>query len=138
MARLDTTGLDEVIQDMERMGQMSGAIAEQMVDAAAQVIRDSWKKEGAQFTKSGNRAHGDMVNSVGFPEGVQKTGNLLYCEIYPQGKDRKGVRNAEKAFILHYGKKGYPATHWVDDADANAEGPAFEACVAIWDSFIGN
>ena len=45
MARLDTTGLDEVIQDMERMGQMSGAIAEQMVDAAAQVIRDSWKRK---------------------------------------------------------------------------------------------
>ena len=34
MARLDTSGLDDLIAEMERMGQSSGDVAEAMVNAA--------------------------------------------------------------------------------------------------------
>ena len=38
-----------------------------------------------------------------------------------RGKDEKGVRNAEKAFIAHYGKSGQLGTHFIDEAEANAK-----------------
>lgn len=58
-----------------------------------------------------------MIESIGFPKKPKLVGDVRMIDIYPQGKDRKGVRNAEKAFILHYGTSKIAATHWVTDAD---------------------
>ena len=52
--------------------------------------------------------------------------------IYPQGRDHKGVRNAEKAFVNHYGASHRKATHFVDDAEKQSEEPAVEAMAAAW------
>ncbi len=135
MARFDMTGVNEIVQEMQRMGQMVGEVAQQMVAAGAEEVVKSWQTEAEQFTRSGARAHGDMAKSVK-AAGVVHTGDLVYDDIYPQGSDRKGVRNAEKAFILHYGKKGYPATYWVKKAEDAAEGPVQTRFEAIWDAFI--
>ena len=87
---------------------------------------------------------------------VRKTANeIRMIDIYPQGKDKKGkgVRNAEKAFILHYGASsrvaknevkikekypgnGIPATHWVDDADKIAEPEVERVFTEIFDKFV--
>ena len=40
-------------------------------------------------------------------------------DIYPQGKDRKGIRNADKAFILNYGCSSIPGSRWVQEANEN-------------------
>lgn len=40
---------------------------------------------------------------------------------YPKGEDKKGVRNAEKAFILHYGKESISPSHYVDAARERTE-----------------
>ena len=137
MARFDMTGLDELMKDMERKGQLVGEVADQMIAAGAEEVVNAWKTKAAQFTKSRPRAHGDMAASVK-SGGSIRGGNVTYAEIAPQGTDRKGVRNAEKAFILHYGKKGYPATHWVDEAEDAAKGPVQQRFEAIWDAFLNS
>ena len=126
MARFDTTGLDKLISEMQKMGETSGAIAEAMTNAAVIEIRDCWRESAEKHNLD---ATGAMIESIGFPQPVKRIGNILYRDVYPQGKDsyyikrgkkyrrKKAVRNAEKAFMLNYGTSTIPASHWVDEAD---------------------
>jgi hypothetical protein len=77
-----------------------------------------------------------MLESIGYPRKPKTAGDVRSIDIYPQGKDRKGVRNAEKAFINHYGTKTKPATHFVDIAD-ELSGPLVQAVYErIWEEFL--
>ena len=72
------------------------------------------------LNKEENHKHidtGDMVRSVGTAKGTKAK---KFHDIYPQGRDEKGVRNAEKAFIAHYGKSGQLGTRFVDEAESNS------------------
>ena len=136
MARFDTSGMDDLIRDMENMGQLSGEVAKVMVEAAANEIRDQWKIAAAEH---GLKWTGDMIESIEAPGPVQRFGTFLQKDVYPMGKDRKGVRNAEKAFILHYGRNGdkkIAATYWVDDADDHSEITVPPRLDAIWQEFL--
>ena len=131
MARFDTTGLDELIADMRRLGQDSGPVAEEMLEAAAEVVKESWKESARDH---GHVDTGAMISSIDYP--VKGNAGALYRDIYPQGKDAKGVSNAKKAFILHYGKSSKPGTYWVDDAEAKAAPKVIEVCKEIWSRFL--
>lgn len=133
MARFDTSGLDDLISQMQQMGQDSGPVADQMVTAAVEIIRDTWKQIAE---KHGLVDTGAMIESIGFDKSNTKAGDIIYNDVYPQGKDGKGVRNAEKAFILHYGKHGYPPTYWVDEADDASAAPVQAKLEEIWDGFL--
>ena len=133
MARFDTTGLDSLIRDMQKMGQSSGAMAEAMVNQAVIIIRDAWK-ESAE--KHNLRDTGDMIASINFPNPISDAGGVLSRDVYPVGRDRKGVRNAEKAFILHYGTKRIPATYWVDDADEACAPAVYDKLEKMWGEYI--
>ena len=131
MAKMDTSGLDELIREMQRLGQDEGPVVDEMLDTAAGIIREQWRETAKRH---GHVDTGAMVDSVDFP--VKGNARALYRDIYPQGVDAKGVRNAEKAFILHYGKHNLPGTYWVDEAEDKAGPEAIEACQEIWDRFL--
>jgi len=153
MARFDTTGLDELLADMKRLGELSGDTADKMLMAGAEAVKEEWRKSAEKHRL---RDTGDMIESIGFPRQPKTAGGIRTIDIYPQGKDRKGVRNAEKAFILNYGTQGtnsdnarrkrgkvdkrkgagIPATHWVDDADKASGEPVMEAMGKIWDEHL--
>ena len=134
MARLDISGMDKVISDMQRLGENSGPVAEAMVDAAAAVTRDAWKETAEEY-----RLHdsGDMINSINFTmRGVGSGLGVLTREIYPQGTDSKGVRNAEKAYLLHYGTSRIKAKYWVDDAEERADQRVVPVMEQIWGEYL--
>lgn len=133
MARFNTSGLDQLISDMQRMGQETGPVAEAMVQAAAAEIRDAWRESAEAH---GHRDTGAMIDSIGFPRTPQRAGDILFQDVYPQGKDGKGVRNAEKAFILHYGTSRKKGSYWVDDADKNAGPKVQERLEQIWGEWL--
>lgn len=138
MARFVTTGLDRVIQEMEARQELSGKVAEVMLMSAAADVRAAWQ-EAAQ--RHGHKDTGRLIASIGYPRKPRDAGGVLSIDIYPQGTDGGGrhgkpVRNAEKAFILHYGTSKRPGSHWVDTADTLA-GPRVQKTMAsIWDSFL--
>lgn len=139
MARFDTSGFDDLIDDIAAMGDEADEMVDEMLMASAEEVKIAWQKAAEMHDLKDT---GDMIASIGYPRKPKKIGDVKEIDIYPQGKDRKGQRNAEKAFILHFGtvsakaqarrkKKKYsgpgiPATHWVDDADDIA-GPRVEA-----------
>ena len=126
MARMKSEGLDAVIEQMKALDeQMNGELADSMLDAAAAVVVDAWKKS---IEKHGHVDTGAMLKSV---KAVNKNGADKRRDVFPQGKDKKGVRNAEKAFILHYGTSSISGDHWVDDAEASSADKAVEAMADV-------
>lgn len=133
MARFSTEGLDDLIAEMERLKQDEGPVAEKIVNAAVEEIKIAWKETAE---KHGYRDTGALINSIGIGPGPVRAGFLLYRDVYPHGKDKKGVRNAEKAFILHYGTSRIKASYWVDEADQASAEPVRLVCEQIWEEFI--
>lgn len=135
MARFDTSGIDDIIGEMIRLGEDVGPVAEEICTAAAEEIRDAWKRTAE---KHGFRANGDMIDSIGFVNAPTRASDVKAKDIYPIGVDRKGVRNAEKAFLLHYGTSRIKAKYWVDEADDASAEPVEARIQEIWDRFNGN
>lgn len=133
MARMDTDGLDDMIREMQRMGQDTGEVADVMVTAAVQEISAAWKESAEAH---GLIDTGAMLESIGYPDPPVHSGTGTYRDVYPQGKDRKGTRNAEKAFVLNYGTSRIKPTHWVDEAE-EAAGPRVQKRLEeLWGQFL--
>lgn len=149
MARFEVEGIDIIVEDMKRKGELAGETAQEMLMAGAEEVKQAWKGEAERRKFRDTSA---MINSIGFPRSVKRASDIMSIDIYPQGKDKKGTRNAEKAFILHWGttshaaqkrrkkKKfsgpGIPRTLWVDDADKAAGPRVMEVYTRIWDEFL--
>jgi hypothetical protein len=134
MARFDTFGIDRIIDEVLRMGNAGKEIGDKMLLAGAEKVKQAWKESAERH---GHRDMGDLINSITYPRKPKDVSGVKTIDIYPQGKDRKGVRNAEKAFILHYGTSRRPGSGWVTDAD-EAAGPKVQTAMEkIFDDFIG-
>ena len=123
MARFDTSGMDDLLADMQRMGQQTGPLAEAMTMAAAEIIKGCWQRSAEEH---GLRDTGAMIESIGYPRTPTNFGDALGIDVFPQGKDSRGVRN---------GTGRVPATYFVDDADAYSEEAVPEALQAMLDEY---
>ncbi len=133
MARFNTSGLDDVLKQMKSLGELAGATADRMLMEGAAVVKDAWMDS---IMIKGLIDTGQMYVSVGYPRKPKTANDIRRIDIYPQGEDRRGVRNAEKAFINHYGSSSIPATHFVDDADRRS-GPLVQAKYEqIWNDYL--
>lgn len=128
MALFNGEGFDELLADLKKDSKLLSTVALEMLQAGAAVVADSWRDA---IRANDLIDTGDMIDSVG-PSDVVNTSSEKKIAVYPQGRDRKGIRNAEKAFINHYGTSRRKATHFVDDAETKAEGPAVDAMEAVW------
>lgn len=137
MAKFAMNGIDELAVELMEMGQLdNGELVSEMLEAGAEVVAEEWKKGIRSAVKANGRSTGDMERSVAPTKGIKKVGDISTKEIYPQGKDRKGVRNAEKAFILHYGKSGQVATRFVDAVEDAAEDKAVEVMEDVFNNYL--
>lgn len=135
MARFNVSGLDETIEEMKRIGQMTGRTADAMLMAGAEEVRKAWKRSAEEHR---HRDTGDMIASIGFTRTPKDVGSIRSIDIYPQGKDKRNIRNAEKAFILHYGTTKIRGSRWVDDADKISEQTVVPAMIRVWEQFLQN
>ena len=135
MARFDVSGLDETIEEMKRLGQMTGQTADAMLMAGAEEVRKAWRQSAEEHR---HRDTGDMIASIGFARKPKEIGSIRSINIYPQGKDKRNIRNAEKAFILHYGTTKIRGSRWVDDADKISEQTVVPAMIRVWEQFLQN
>jgi hypothetical protein len=102
-----------------------------MLLAGAEEVKKSWREVATQFKYKDT---GRMIESIGYGKGRSgKASDVKAVAIYPQGINHKNVRNAEVAYILHYGTSKRPGSHWVDKAEELA-GPRIEKAVTeIWE-----
>ena len=135
MARFDVSGLDETIEEMKRLSHMTGQTADAMLMPGAEEVRKAWRQSAEEHR---HRDTGDMIASIGFASTPKDVGCIRSIDIYPQGKDKRNIRNAEKAFILHYGTTKIRGSRWVDDADKISEQTVVPAMIRVWEQFLQN
>lgn len=136
MAKFAANGVDELAAQLKELGQLgNGELVSDMLEAGAEVVTEEWKK-GIRSTVRTKRSTGELEKSVAPAKGIKTVGDVSSKEIYPQGKDSKGVRNAEKAFILHYGKSGQAGTRFVDAVENTADGKAVDAMEEVFNNYL--
>lgn len=134
MARFSTDGIDQIAAEMAWMGEAAGEVADEMLLAGAEEVKRAWKETAERH---GYRETGDMIESIRADKAPKSDANdVRRISVYPRGEDRKGVRNAEKAFLLHYGTSKIHGSHWVDEADQDAGPMVQDVFEKIWDRHL--
>lgn len=134
MARLEMEGMDAVVAEMKRLGELNGKTTDRMLLAGGEEMETAWVNAINRFDHVDT---GAMRKSVGYQKKPKEIFGGKALDVYPRGKDKQGTRNAEKAFVLHYGRKNMTASHFVDAAETEGEPKAAAAMERVWDDFIG-
>jgi len=103
MATTRVSGFEMIDLQLNRMGR---PMIRKIVEAGAAAA----EKRMIEDTKA--RQHirtGDMLESIGTNE-YRETLHGGSVDVYPQGDDRNGTRNATKAYVINYGKGQRPFT----------------------------
>ena len=121
MSRVE--GADEMLKALQRLGDEMPQIERSMLESGGQVMAKSWQDA---IDAHGYIDTGSMRENVR-PK-VRKFRGSQRAEITSIGTDSKGVRNAAKAYILHYGtSKITNPSHWVDGAEEQGIAPSAQA-----------
>ena len=128
MANIQISGLEDFEKRLLNMEDKATAAVPAMLKAGAEVLVNAEKDEMKALNLVDT---GDMMKSVK-PTKIRKKGSESYIEVYPQGKDRKGVSNTTKAFVAQYGKSNSPARPWLTAARQKSEGSINEAMGEAW------
>lgn len=134
MARLRVDGFELAEQRLDRLGP---AMIRRIVEAGAGAAADAMREE---TRARGHIRTGDMLESVGMNEYREflRGGS---ADVYPQGDDRKGVRNATKAYVINYGrggtrKRGKMGDKFITGNESKTEQAVLEAMQAESDRLI--
>ena len=131
MAEFNTVGMEDVIQACERREQATVQAVPEMLKAGGEVIKSAFQEETAKLNSTG-RGTGALTASIKVSAVKERDGGK-FVEIAPTGTDRHGVRNAEKGFVLNYGRSNMPARPWFTAANAKAADKATEEMRRVWE-----
>ena len=147
MAGFSFNGLDEISASFEQLARLTDDDKLSILSPSAQILLQRQKEKIAQIFR---RRTGDLENSLVIEQRQSDDGPSLY--IYPKGKHRgsstgkrKGKRrsngkysgtNAEVAYILNYGSPRIAATHWLENANDEAEAEVVASQQAAWDELV--
>ena len=94
MAKFNVVGLDDVQEAMLRRDKATMEAVPEMLKAGGEVIKNAFQAETKKLNSTG-RGTGDLTASIKVSAVKERNGGK-YVYIAPTGKDRHGVRNAEK------------------------------------------
>lgn len=140
MAKMVIIGIDEMEKKLE--GISKGLRAEaipKMLNAGAEVLERKWKD---QIQEKGHVRTGAMMEHVS-RTAVKIEPDGASIEVYPMGTDSHRINNAQKAFILHYGRnpnrrgrKAIKGDKFVNAAEKAAKPEVDAAMQKALDEFI--
>lgn len=115
MATLKVDGFEMMDAQLNKLGRTGiRTIVEAGAAAAETRMRMATQRAGHVPPGKSGRATGDMAASIGMNE-YREYFHGGSVDVYPQGDDRKGIRNADKAYILNYGRGGARKTDGMGD-----------------------
>lgn len=126
-------GFDELISATAALADDADSFANEIIDMAGEELVKGWKNA---IKEHGLIDTGAMYESIKDDIIINETTSEYRVEISPKGKDKNGVRNAEKAYINHYGRGKKAGTHFVDEAESTAQKKVDAKTEEIYDSWI--
>lgn len=147
MAKFSFNGLDEISASFEQLSKLTDEDKVSILMPSARLLLQRQKEKVAKLFK---RRTGDLEESLTITQQNSDSGPSLY--IAPTGKHRgsstgkrKGKRrsngkysgtNAEVAYVLEVGSPRIKATHWMENANEEAEPEVIETQQAAWDELV--
>lgn len=134
MAYMKLNGFDDVLKKLDRLSNKSKVdeIAKKAVKAA-QPINERSMRSALKAVEYGPYATGSVAEGVTSTE--PRINSFGVCAVAKvDGRDKKGVRNAEKAGILQYGTKRQPARPWRGNAVSKAE----NECLKVMEEVVAS
>lgn len=136
MGLLHVEGIDDMTRMLDKISALDeGKVVEDMLKEGAKDVEKAWTDN---IIKRDYRDSRKMLLKVNTGR-VKKNQWGRFNTTYPFGVHvrRWGkVRNAAKAFYLHYGFPGYTGTRWVDDVEKDASKTAPDTMQKVFDKFI--
>lgn len=121
MAKMTVEAGDELSTAVERLeASMRRGGIRRIVEAGARVAIDEMRAA----TEAHHVRTGNMRDAVGMAE-YHETLEGGSVNVYPQGTDSRGVRNAMKAFVINYGIGANPTRRSRGRREANKTGDKF-------------
>ena len=127
MAKFNVVGLDDVQEAMLRQDAIVEEAVPEMLKAGGAVMQKAQQEE-IKTRFNSRRSTGALLASIKV-SAVKEIDGGKRVEIYPNGKDKHGVRNAEKGFVLNYGRSNMPARPWFTAANEKAADDAWRGHV---------
>lgn len=132
MAKLSVNGLDGLRLSMKELAELPGETMDDMLMAQAEVVEREQKKKGLEY---GVHRTGMTLESITHGRPLKSLdGKAMY--VYPRGKNARGTRNGEVAFINEYGKHGQAPRSFIRDANEAAAPEAAKAAEEIYNKHI--
>ena len=147
MAKFSFNGMDEISASFEQIAKLSDEDKLSVIRPAAQLLLERQRDKLISLFR---QVTGVLAKSLSIDERVDDDGVSAY--ISPKGKHpgsstgkRKGKRrsngkysgtNAEIAYILEYGSPRISATHWLENANEEAEEDVIAAQQAAWNALL--
>lgn len=131
MARFEVSGIED-IQDRLLKREAAATKAIPIMLKAAGAVLAKAQQEEIQGTFTGDRSTGDLAKSIK-STGVKTKGETKFVEVYPQGNNRRGERNATVGFVLQYGRSNMPARPWFTSSNEKTAPNVQEAMRKVWE-----
>lgn len=132
MARLDVSGLNDIMDLFEDLGQGLDEVCDDMLRIGAGDVQEEIKLAAEQ---AGHRDSGAMIRSVTFSHTPKQEDDRKRITVYFKGKDSKGVKNGQKAFSLNFGTRFITGSRFFDKA-SRSSAPRAEADMRyIWNLY---
>lgn len=132
MAKFNIVGFSDVEKELLKRSRRAETAVPKMLKAGSEVLIKAQKSVSKEM---GVYDTGDFHDSIKATKIKEKDG-AQYVDVYPQGTDRKGVRNATKGFIAEYGTSSITARPWMSTANARYAEDVHEAMRAAWEEEV--
>lgn len=135
MASLKVEGLEQFSDSITKMAQFENdELLNNMLIAGADKVKKEWIDGITRHNHIDKRI---MIAKVGRTKPKKnKYGRI--CSVYPKGEEKRArgnVRNAAKAFWIHYGSQGRPGDRFVTEIEVKAEPESTAAMEKVLDEF---
>ena len=134
MANVSTSGLEELLDDLEAIAEIPDETLLEMLTAEAEIIAEA---QTAEAKAMGVYDTGKTAQSITYDKKLKETSDGKCIYVYPKGSRSDGNKRrvAEVAFINEFGKEGQAARPFIKTANEKKGAEAVEAAALVLDKF---
>lgn len=138
MGKLTVNGFDALSDDLASLASLPDSVIEQILFAEAEIVE---AEQRATAKEMGVYDSGMTAGSIKKGK-IKKTASGQSITVAPRGRNVRGDRNSEVAFVNEYGRKGkggskgLPARPFIRTANARAEKKAVEAGEKVLNDYL--
>lgn len=135
MAELSTSGLEEIIGDLEEIATLPDDLVLEMLTAEAEIVAAAQEAEARAM---GVFDKGITAGSITYGKKLTVRGSERCLYVYPKGTRTDGSKRrvAEVAYVNEYGKQGQPARPFVNTANEKSVEAAVDAAAKVYDKYL--